>query len=85
MDVLLGGDTDHVGWNVDHLLGDSDVLLSDQNASVLDRLGELSLHDEGLEATLHELGDVETQDEIELLLFLREETHSNHTAEEGLT
>lgn len=85
LDVLLGRDTDHVGWDVDHLLGDSDVLLSDQDAGMMDRGSEVSLHDEGLQTAFHELGDVQTQDEIELLLLLREETHSDHTAEEGFT
>ena len=68
LDVLLRGDTDHEGGDVDHLLTDSDVLLSDEDASVVNRVSDLSLHDEGLEAAFHELGDGETKNVIELSL-----------------
>jgi len=36
LDVLLGGDADHEGGNVHHLFADSDVLLSDEDAGVVD-------------------------------------------------
>ena len=85
LDVLLGRDTDHEGRDVDHLLTDSDVLLSDEDASVVHGVGDLSLHDEGLETTFHELGNGETKDVIELSLRLLEETETDHAGEEGLT
>ena len=68
LDVLLGGDTDHEGGNVDQLLADSDVLLSDEDTGVMNGLGNLSLHDEGLESAFHELGNGEAEDVIELSL-----------------
>lgn len=85
LDVLLRGDTDHEGGDVDHLLTDSDVLLSDEDASVVDGVSDLSLHDEGLESTFHELGNGKTEDVIELSLRLLEETEADHAGEEGLT
>ena len=85
MNVLLGRNTHHEGRNVDHLLTNSNVLLSDENTSVMDRVGELALHHEGLEAALHELRNSQTQDVIELALSLFEETEADHTADKSLT
>ena len=82
--MLLGGDADHELGDVNHLLSDSDVLLADEDAGVMDGGGELALDDEGLESTLKELSDGETEDVIELALRLLEETKSNHAADKGL-
>ena len=83
--MLLRGDTDHEGGNVNHLLTDSDVLLSDEDAGVVDGVSDLSLHDEGLESTFHKLGNSKTKDVIELSLRLFEEAEADHAGEEGLT
>ena len=85
LDVLLGGHTHHEGGDVNHLLADSNVLLADHHAGVVNGVGELALHHEGLETAFHELGDGQTQDVIELALRLLEEAKTNHAAEEGLT
>lgn len=85
LDVLFRGDTDHEGGNVDQLFADSNVLLADQNASVVHRVSNLSLHDLGLESAFHELGNGETQDVIELSLRLLEEAETDHTADKRLT
>ena len=66
--MLLGRNTDHEGGDVDQLLADSDVLLSDEDTGVMNGLGNLSLHDEGLESAFHELGNGEAEDVIELSL-----------------
>merc|ERR1719237_1065315 len=55
LDVLLRADTHHVRRNVDHLLADSDVALEDQNAGVMDRVGQIALLNESREAALEEL------------------------------
>jgi len=83
--VLLGGDTDHEGGDVDHLFADGDVLLADQDTGVMNGVSALSLEDEGLETTFHELSNGQTKDVIELSLGILEETKADHTAEEGLT
>ena len=85
MNVLLGRDTNHEGRDVHHLLADGDVLLADEDTGVVDAVGDLSLHDEGLKTALHELGDGQTQDVIEFSLRVLEETETDHTADEGLT
>jgi len=85
LDVLLGGDTDHEGGDVDHLLTNGNVLLADEHTGVMDRVADLSLHDESLEATLHELSDGQTQNVIKFSLGLLEETKTDHAADKGLT
>ena len=83
--MLFRRNTDHEGRNVHHLLTNSDVLLSDEDTSVVDRVGELTLHHEGLQTTFHELGDGKTQDVIELAFSFFEETEADHTADKGIT
>ena len=83
--MLFGRNTNHEGWDVDHLLTDGNVLLADEDAGVMDRVGDLALHDEGLKTTLHELSDGQTQDVIEFSLRLLEETETDHAADKGLT
>jgi len=59
--------------------------LSDEDTGVMNRLGELSLLDEGLKSSLKELGGGQTEDIIELALVVLQKTKSNHTSDEGLT
>jgi len=74
IDVLLRVSADEERGNVDDLLSDSDVSLSDQNTSVVDRLGVTELEDDGLETSLHEVLNLEGEDKIELVLVLGEDT-----------
>ena len=83
--MLLRADTDHEGWDVDSLLSNGDVLLEDQDASVVDRVGESALLDQGLKAALQELGRGQTEHIIEFALVVLEETKSDHSTDEGLT
>ena len=85
LDVLLGRGSNEVGWDVDHLLANGDVSASDQDASVVNRRGQLALYDEGLQTTFHELSNSQTEDVIELAFRLLEETKSDHTSDDGLT
>ena len=83
--MLLGGDSDNEGWNVNHLLSDGNVSLTDENAGVMHGGSELALHDEGLKSSLHELGDSKSQDVIESTFGILEETNSHHSSDECLT
>ena len=83
--MLLRGNSDDEGWDVNHLLSDGDVSLSDENTGVMDGGSELSLHDEGLKSSLHELGDGKSQDVIESTFGILEETNSHHSSDECLT
>jgi len=85
VDELLGGASDEERGDVDHLLADLDVSLSDEDSGLVDGSGEVSLDDEGLESALHELVDGQTQDVIELSLVLVKETKSDHALDEGIT
>ena len=85
LDVLLGGNAHHEGGDVDGLLADSDVLLEDKDASVMDGVGEHALLHEGLQSALKELRGGQTEHVIELALVVLQETESHHSADEGLT
>jgi hypothetical protein len=61
------------------------VSLTDEYSGVMDRLGEVSLHHEGLETTFHELSNGQTKDVIELALASVEESETNHTSDKGIT
>lgn len=83
--MLLGIETDNEGWDVDDLLSDADVALTDQDTGVVDGLGEAELVDAGLEAALQEILDLEGQDVIELHAGLIKDTDANETANESVT
>lgn len=85
VDVLLGVETDDEGRNVDNLLADADVALTDEDTGVVDGLGEAELVDEGLEAALKEVLDLEGKDVIELHAGLVEDTDAHETANQGVT
>ena len=46
--MLLRVETDNKGRNIDNLLADTDVALADQDAGMVDGLGETELVDLGL-------------------------------------
>lgn len=83
--MLLRAHSDQEAGNVDELLADGDVSLSDEDSGVVDRVGELSLGDEGLESSLHDLGQGKTQDVIELSLVLLQHSESDHSSDKGIT
>ena len=55
---LLRVEADDKGRHVDDLLADADVTLADQDAGVVDALGEARLEDLRLEAALHKVLDL---------------------------
>lgn len=80
--MLLRVEADDKRRDVDDLLADADVPLTDQDAGVVDRLGEARLEDLGLEATLEEVLDLEREDVIETHAGLVEDTDADQTAHE---
>merc|ERR1739847_121946 len=85
IDVFLAIESDKVGWNIDDLLSHSDVSLSDEYSSVVDRLGETELEHLGLESSLHKVLNLQTENVIELHVLLIENTDSHQSSEEGVT
>jgi hypothetical protein len=85
LDVLLRAHSDQVAGDVHELLADGNVSLSDEHSGVVDGVGELSLGDEGLESSLHDLGEGESQDVIELFLVLLQHSESDHSSDKGIT
>ena len=71
--------------DVDQLPPHADVALADEDAGVVDALGEALLEDLGLEAALEELLGGELQHEVELELVLGEEAVAVHATEESGT
>ena len=70
LDVLLGGGSHHVRWDVDELFSNRDVSLSDEDSGVVKRFGVVPDGDLSLQSSLHELCECETEDVIELSLIL---------------
>jgi len=64
VDVLLRVEADDEGRDVDELLAHPDVTLADQNASVVDRLGQSELENLSLQTTLQEIFNAKTQNVI---------------------
>lgn len=71
--------------NVDDLLSNTDVPLTDQDTGVVDRLGESRLEDLSLETTLEEILNLESEDVIETHAGLVEDTDTNKTTNQGVT
>jgi len=61
------------------------MALLDQDTSVVDRLGETELVHAGLETTLQEILNLESQHVIEPHAGLVEHTDTDETANEGVT
>jgi len=83
--MLFTANSDQVAWDVNELFSNGDVSLSDENSSVMNWVGELSLGNEGLESSLHELGKGKSKDVIEFSFTFLEESESNHSSDKGIT
>jgi len=68
-----------------NLLSDTDVSLSDEHAGVVDGFGESELEDLGLESSLEEILDLETENVIKLHLVFGEDTNSDKSSKKGVT
>src|SRR3569833_38872 len=84
VDVLLRVEPDDERRHVDDLPAHADVSLADQEARVVDRLGQTQLIDQGLEAALQEVLDLEGQHVIELHARLVQHADADETANEGI-
>lgn len=82
--MLLGVEADHERGDVDDLLADADVALTDQDTGVVDGLGETELVDARLETALQEILNLEGEHVIELHAGLVEDTDTDETANEGI-
>lgn len=85
VNVLLGVQSDHEGWNIDNLLTNSNVSLGDQNSGVVDRSGQTQLENLGLQSSLQEVLDSQGQDVIQLHLVLGQDTNSHQSSDQSVT
>ena len=83
--MLFRAHSNHVTWDGNELFSNSDVSLSDENSGVMDRASNLSLGNESLKSSFHELGKGQTQYVIEFSLRFLEKTESNHSSDKGIT
>merc|ERR550525_67148 len=85
VNVLLGIQTDNERWNVDNLLPDANVSLPDEDACVVDGLGESELEHLSLQTALQEVFNLETKNVIELHLALVQDSNPDQTSEKSIT
>jgi hypothetical protein len=85
VDVLLRVKTDNERGDVDNLLANTDVTLTDQDTGVVDGLGKTELVDTSLQTALQEILNLQGQHVIELHTGLVEDTNTHETANEGVT
>lgn len=83
VNVFLGVGSHEEGRNVDELLANTNVLLSNQYSGVVDRLGQVKLEHLGLKSALHEVLGGELEDIIERVLILSHNTVSLKAADKG--
>jgi len=74
----------HERRNGNELLADRDLSLADEDTGFVDGLGKGSLVHEGLESSLHEEGDGQSEHEIKFALLALKQTESHHTPDECL-
>jgi hypothetical protein len=85
VNVALRLSSDKEAWLVDQLLADADVSLGDEHAGVVDGLGVVHLVHSGLQSSLQKLLCGQTEDVIQTLLILRENSISNQAAQHCIT
>lgn len=85
VDVLLRVESDDERGDVDDLLADSDVSLSDEDSGVVDRLGESELEDLGLQPSLQEVLGLEGQDVVESHSRVVEHTDSHQSSDQRVS
>jgi len=85
VDVLLRVETHDERGDVDELLAHADVTLADEDASVMNRLGQTKLEDLSLETALEEVFDAKTQNVIELHFGFVQYSDTHQTTQQGVT
>lgn len=76
---------DHEGRRVHHLTANTDVSLTNQHTSVMNRLGKTELEHLRLQSAIHQLRSAQLQNVIQLLLLLRHQTQTSHTTNDSST
>jgi hypothetical protein len=84
VDVLLAVQSDDEAGDVDNLLADTDMSLSDQDTGVMDRLGKTELVDASLQTAFQEIFDLQGEHVIELHAGFVEHTDTHKSANQGI-
>ena len=83
--MLLRVHMDHEGRRVHHLTANTDMSLTNQHTSVMNRLSQTELEYLRLQSTIHQLCSAQLQNVIQLLLLLRHQTQTSHTTDDSST
>lgn len=83
--MLLRVQSHQEGGNVDNLLTNGNVSLSDQDSGVVDRSGQAQLENLGLQSSLQKVFGGQCQDVIQLHLVLGQDTNSHQSSDQGVT
>ena len=83
--MLLSINSDNERRLVHNLLTNSNVLLLNENTSVVNRGGHSHLENDGLESSLEEILNLQLQDVIELLSRFVQKTESGQSSQQGRT
>lgn len=83
--MLLRVQSHQEGGNVDNLLTNGNVSLSDQDSGVVDRSGQAQLENLGLQSSLQKVFGGQRQDVIQLHLVLGQDTNSHQSSDQGVT
>lgn len=82
--VLLGFQTNHKGRHVDNLRTNTNVAVTNQNASMMHGLGMPQLDNKGLQPTIQEVLGGQSKHVIQLCVLLVQDTRTNQTAQQGI-
>merc|ERR1719474_872892 len=85
VDVFLGVESDDERGNIHHLLPNTDVPLPDENASMVNTLGESKLKHLSLEAPLQKVLNLQTEHVIKLHAGLIQHTDTHKTTQKGVS
>ena len=83
INVFFGCGPDVEGGDVDELVANADVALTDEDTGVVDGLGESLLVHLGLKTTFQKLLGGQLKDEIELELIIRQQAVATHTSQQS--
>lgn len=85
VNVLLRLQSNHERWNVDDLLTDGNVSLSNQHSSVVDRSSQTQFENLSLQSSLQEIFWFQSQDVIQLHLVLWQHTNLHQSSDQSIT
>lgn len=85
VNMLLAVHSDQKGRNVNNSSSHADVSLADENTGVVHGFSQTHLEDHSLKTAVEKLIDSQSENEIEFLLFLRQNSKASESAKESVS